>query len=183
MCEVNLLPREWVQAQREIEQRETQLAILGETLEQMLAAGASDAVIEGVIAAIDAVDAAENSDDDEPPQDDPDRAIRREIIAQLRSEGYVGVGFDALVTLYHRDLAELEYVKAEQETRGHMVRTRHQANYSARKLWFCTDRELRKYASEEMLEWFDQYGRLTRAQLRENLLGRKHYAGSGYYNA
>lgn len=182
MCEVNLLPQEWVAAQREIEQRESQLAILSETLERMLAAGAADAVIEGIIAAIDAVD-AEDTDDETQRDDNPDREARREIITQLRSEGYVGVGFDALVTLYHRDLAELEYIKAENETRGHMIRTRYQANYSARKLWFCTDRELRKYASEEMLEWFDQYGRLTRAQLRENLLGRKHYAGSGYYNA
>lgn len=187
MTEISFLPAAWIAMQRELEAREAQLAILTNTLEQLLAAGASDTVVESVLAAIDAIEARDNSDDDQPAEidepDDTEKATRREIIAQLRSEGYVGAGFEALVTLYHRDLAELEYLRAESDTRGHMIRTRHQNNYSARKLWFCNERELRKYASEEQLQWFDQYGRLTRAQLRDNLLGRKHYAGSGYLNA
>lgn len=183
MSEVNFLPAAWVTMQRELEAQETQLAILTDTLERLLEAGASDTVVESVLAAIDAIQASdtEPAEIDEP--DDTEKGTRREIIAQLRSEGYVGAGFDQLVTLYHRDLAELEYLRAETDTRGHMIRTRFQDNYSARKLWFCTERELKKYASEEQLEWFDQYGRLTRAQLRDNLLGRKHYAGSGYLNA
>lgn len=188
MSEVRFLPQSWIDAQREIEARESQLSILSDTLERMLAAGASDAVIEALLAAIDAVDAATVAaadESDELPEiehehDGSDADTRLEVIATLRGEGYRGAGFDVLVTLYHRDLAELEYLRAEGDVRGHMVRPRFQDDYSARKLWFCSDRELRKYASEEMLGWFDQYGRLTRAQLRENLLGRKYYAGSGY---
>lgn len=194
MTEVRFLPQSWIDAQRELEQHESQLAILTDTLERMLAAGASDAVVESILTAIDLIDAAPAADtvDDvdecdalerHESDDNPERATRREVIARLRSEGYAGAGFDVLVTLYHRDLAELEYLRAEGDCRGHMVRPRYQNDYSARKLWFCTDRELRKYASEEMLAWFDQYGRLTRAQLRDNLLGHAHYAGSGYFNA
>jgi hypothetical protein len=115
--------------------------------------------------------------------DNSERAARRDVIAMLRSEGYVGAGFDALARQYHRDLAEMDYLRAEDACRGHLVRPQHQNTYNPRNLWFCNERELRKYASEELLEWFDQYGRLTGAQLRENLLGRKHYAGSGYFNA
>jgi hypothetical protein len=187
MSEVRFLPAAWIAAQRRIESHAAQLDLLNNTLEQMLETGAADSVIEAILTAIDALDAdttdARNDDDERDEiadDDDTERATRKQVIAHLRSEGYTGNGFDTLVTLYHRDLAELEYLRAEGDTRGHMIRSRYQNNYSARKLWFCTERELRKYASEEMLAWFDQYGRLTRAQLRENLLGRKHYAGSGY---
>lgn len=203
MCEVNLLPAAWINAQRAIEAEQSQHDILADALERLLAAGASDAVIEAVLTAVDAVDAAVldaaaigygaapavdvDVDVVEYPElaepEDSERGIRQQVIAQLRAEGYVGAGFDVLVTLRHRDLAEDEYLRADNELRGKLVRTEFQSNYSARKLWFCSDRELRKYASDELLAWFDQYGRLTRAQLGDNLLGRRHYAGSGYYLA
>lgn len=205
MCEVRLLPAVWIAAQRELERTESQLAILSDTLERMVAAGASDAVIEQLLTAIDLVDgsaapAPADTVDELEPSDDvddvdeydeidtgdesgDDRATRREVIARLRSEGYAGAGFDVLVTAYHRDLAEDEYLRAERDCRGQLVRSEFQLDYSARKFWFCSPRELRKYASEDLLRWFDQYGRLTRSQLRDNLMGRRHYAGSGYYCA
>lgn len=203
MVNVQFLPPAWVAAQRAIEREQSQRDILADTLERLLAAGASDAVVEALLTAIDAVDAAEldaaaiaggaglgvdseAAGDDYPDiagPDDSERGIRQQVIAQLRAEGYRGAGFDVLVTLRHRDLAEDEYLRAENDLRGKLVRTKYQADYSARKLWFCSDRELRKYASDELLAWFDQYGRLTRAQLADNLLGRRHYSGSGYYLA
>lgn len=199
MDTVQFLPAAWIAAQREIEARDTQRDILADTLERLLTAGASDAVVEAVLAAVDVVDALELDTaaiaggstvvepDIEPDAiagpDDSERGIRQQVIAQLRGEGYVGAGFDVLVTQRHRDLAEDEFLRAENDCRGKLVRTEFQANYSARKLWFCSDRELRKYASDELLAWFDQYGRLTRAQLADNLLGRRHYTGSGYYLA
>lgn len=163
----------------EINERGNQLAILTDTLEALLAAGANTAAIDAVLIAIDAIDAA--ADDEIPEPEGSDHATRQQVITMLRAEGYSAPGFDALVTLYHRDLAELEYLKAETDTRGQMVRAESRANYSARRLWFCNDRELRKHASEEMLNWFDQNRRLTRAQLRDNLLGRTHHV-SGYYS-
>jgi hypothetical protein len=195
----SFLPAAWIAIQRGIEAHTTQRDILADTLEQMLAAGANDKVIEALLAAIDAIDTAEldatvcdttqdiaDEPDDYPDIEQPedsDRGDRQRIIAQLRDEGYVGTGFDMLVTLRHRDLAEDEWLRAENDCRGKLVRTEFQANYDARKFWFCNDREVRKYASPELLAWFDQYGRLTRAQLADNLLGKRHYSGSGYYNA
>jgi hypothetical protein len=192
----NLLPSDWVAVQRDIEQRDAQRDILADTLERLLAVGADDSVVEALMLTIDAVDAveirqrstdadAEQSDavDEIPEPDDSDRGIRQRVIANLRAEGYVGAGYDVLVTARHKDLAEDEYLRADNDLRGKLVRTAYQSFYDARKLWFCSQRELRKYASDELLGWFDQYGRLTRAQLADNLMGRRHYSGSGYHLA
>jgi hypothetical protein len=193
----NLLPAAWVAAQRELEAQDIQREILTDALQRLLALPKpDDAVVEALLSAIDAVDAVElavtaeqiaggtvDSEPDIAGPDDSERGIRQRVIAELRAEGYVGAGFDVLVTAKHRDLAELDWERAENDLRGKLVRTEYQADYSARKLWFCTDRELRKYASDELLAWFDQYGRLTRAQLSDNLLGRRHYHGSGYFLA
>jgi hypothetical protein len=181
----------------ELDARQTQLNILTDTLESLLAVGASDALIEQVLLAIDIIDAAaplsepetgsgggittacENPEPDEPEDDEPYIEPRRRVIAELRSLGYSAPGLDALVRLYHRDIAEQEYLRAESDCRGHMLKREH-AGYSARKLWFCNERELRKYASDEMLTWFDENGRTTYLSLRDHLLTGRHYAGSGY---
>lgn len=171
---------------REIAARERQLDTLTATLEKLIEAGASDAVIERVMQAIEIVDAATPapvSIDPEPePEPEPEPSDpRRVVIAELRSQGYMAPGFDALVRLYHRDLAELEWRKAEDDTRGHMTRPGH-TGYSTRNFWFCNERELRAHASEELLTWFDTNGRLTFRKLRDQLLTGQHYAGSGYLN-
>lgn len=174
-----------------IESRGQQLDILSHALENLLSVGASDYVVDQVMTLIEYVDAGEIAADTaetitepaETPVDETETPIdtRKQIIAELRSQGYVAPGFDALVRLYHRDLAEQEWQRAENDCRGQLVRAAYRANYDPRNLWFCNDRELRKYASEELLEWFDQHGRLTYQALRNRLLDGKHYV-AGYYN-
>jgi hypothetical protein len=166
----------------ELDARETQLGILTQTLEQLLQAGAPDEVIERVMSAIDVIDSATLAAQDEPePEPEIDVSDRKRVIAELRAQGYNAPGVDSLIRLYHRDIAEHEYLKAEQELRGHMIRNEH-AGYSARRLWFCNLRELRKYATDEMLTWFDENRRITYPMLRDQLLTGHHYAGSGYLN-
>lgn len=169
-----------------IESRSRQLDILSRALDELLNAGASDHVIDRVMSLIEHVDTGDDTADVEPaeiPADEPDAPTdtRKQVIADLRSQGYVAPGFDALVRLYHRDIAEQEWSRAEDDCRGQLVRAAYRANYDPRNLWFCNDRELRKYASEELLEWFDRNGRLTYQELRTRLLGGKHFV-AGYYN-
>lgn len=180
-------------AEREIAARTQQIDVLQATLSELIRSDAPDAAIERVLEAIEIIDgatltpaelpAAGNTDDDadddiEPDDSDP----RKEFIMHARSLSYTGAGFDVLLTKYHRDIAELEWRRAEDDTRGHMVKREYAGSYNTRRFWFCNDRELRKYASEELLTWFDNNGRLTRAKLRASVLGGSFYAGSGYYN-
>lgn len=182
-------------AEREIAARTQQIDVLQATLSELIRSNAPDAAVERIIEAIEIIDGATprpaelpSADDTDTTDDDTDDTIerdepRKEFITYARSLGYKGAGFDALLTAYHRDLAELEWRRAEDDTRGSMVkRSQAHKGYNTRRFWFCNDRELRAYASEELLTWFDNNGRLTRAQLRSNILGGKHYAGSGYYN-
>lgn len=178
----------------ELDARETQLTILTNALESLLSVGASDELVERVLLAIDVVDAAipapvedagvivaepDEPAIDEPDIPEPDLSDRRQLMMYLRSLGYTAPGLDALIRLYHRDIAEQEYLRADAEI-GFLLKREH-AGYSARKLWFCNLRELRKYASDEMLSWFDENGRTTFLSLRDRLLTGSHYAGSGYY--
>ena len=176
-----------------ISARDEQLAILSDALTGLLAAGASDDVIDRVMTVIELVDAGTITEDkaegitedyvDDVPADEP-VSIRKQVIADLRAQGYVAPGFDALVRLYHRDIVEQEWTRAEQDCNGQLVRPEHRGTYtSTRNFWSCNTRELKKYASEELLEWFDRNGRITYSELRDRMLGGKHYAGSGYYNS
>lgn len=208
-------------AEREIAARTQQIDVLQATLSELIRSNAPDAAIERVIEAIEIIDGATPTpaeiapaDDDTDTADDDiepdDTEPRQEFIRHTRSLGYRGAGFDALLTAYHRDMAEIEWQRAENETRGHMVKSEYangsytvtvvreiensdgttskvacketRNGYDTRRFWFCNDRELRKYASEELLTWFDNNGRLTRAKLRASILGGSYYAGSGYYN-
>ena len=179
----------------EIAAREHQINVLSATLSELINTNAPDAVIERIIEAIEIIDAAtpiaaEIAPDDEPADDEPiierdesDAARRKEFILHARSLGYKGAGFDALLTAYHRDLADQAYQQAEADCRGQLTNPESRANgYNPRRFWFCNRRELDAHASDELKTWFDANGRLMRADLYASVLGGKHYAGSGYYN-
>lgn len=169
----------------ELANRKRQLEILADALDTLHAAGANGAVLDCLYQAIDIIDAStvvDTAEADEPPAPEPELTNRQKAIADLRSLGYVAPGYDQLVRLYHRDVAEMEYLRAEADTRGHMTKRQHAGKYNARNLWFCNLRELRKYASDEMLTWFDTHGRITYRMLRDQMDSGQHYAGSGYIN-
>ena len=180
----------------EIAAREHQINVLSATLSELINTNAPDAVIERIIEAIEIIDAAtptaaeitpadepQDDSDDEPIIEPEDTDPRKEFIRYARSLGYKGAGFDALLTAYHRDLADQAYQQAEADCRGQLTNAKSRAKgYNPRRFWFCNRRELDAHASDELKTWFDNNGRLMRADLQASILGGKHYAGSGYYN-
>ena len=62
------------------------------------------------------------------------------------------------------------YLEAETATNGHMVVPRHMNTFSPKRLWYVNEATARKYMSEEMANWFDENGRLTRPVFRQMVL-------------
>lgn len=65
-------------------------------------------------------------------------------------------------TLEHHTRLEAAYVRAEDDTNGHMLSKAGQARgIDPKTLWTGNERTARKYASEELNEHWDKHGRLT----------------------
>ncbi|MCE5290071.1 MAG: hypothetical protein LLG14_12655 [Nocardiaceae bacterium] len=117
--------------------------------------------------------------------------IRREALRWLHDNGYYGDFRRASKARYHDLLAE-QYAQAEDDTRGAMLKSRYNPGEPGREefdakvgsienLWDAAPAALKKYASEELLLWFDQHGRVTLQRVRDSLLagdfghaGRSH---------
>ena len=98
------------------------------------------------------------------------RIRRRDFMAQARADGHRGKGFDDLVdSVFQRRVDEM-YLEAEAATNGHMVGSRYMNTFSPKRLWYVNEATARKYMSEEMANWFDENGRLTRPVFRQMIL-------------
>lgn len=95
---------------------------------------------------------------------------RMNAISTLRGWGYQGRSLDDLFKAWHRDEAHDEYLRAEEATRTHMLKSRYEGKMDARSLWFRNEATARKYASDELLEWWDQNGRATVEELKARLM-------------
>lgn len=103
---------------------------------------------------------------------------RRDFMAQARSDGHEGKGFDDLVASVFRERVEQLYVEAENATRGRMVKRQFVGKFVPRRFWYVNDATARRYMSEELAAWFDENGRLTRPALRQMILdGSVNYRG------
>lgn len=98
---------------------------------------------------------------------DRDTVIKARFIAHARSMGYSGAGFDALITELHRDLASQAHAKAVEDCKGYMTRDKLTDGYH---LWFASDATINARATDELIDWFEVNGRVTRSQLRANIL-------------
>lgn len=97
---------------------------------------------------------------------------RREVIRQLRESGYRGKSFDELARASFRDEVMDRYHRAEDATNGYLVNAEGRARaVDPLSLFTGPVARARKYASPELLEWFDQQGRLTLEEYKANLLG------------
>lgn len=97
---------------------------------------------------------------------------RREVIRQLRESGYRGKSFDELARASFRDEVMDRYHRAEDATNGYLVNAEGRARaVDPLSLFTGPVARARKYASPELLEWFDQQGRLTLEEHKANLLG------------
>lgn len=69
----------------------------------------------------------------------------------------------------HANDLERQYLAAEEETRGHMLSRAGQAkNIDPKSLWEGSETRARKYASEELNEYWDAHPRLTIGKVRED---------------
>jgi hypothetical protein len=97
---------------------------------------------------------------------------RAAAIAKLRGDGYRGESFDALSRDAYKDYAYSRYQAAEDATNGYMVNAAGRAAGASDSAFFTgSDAYVRKYATPELLEWFDLNGRPTLAEWRAELLG------------
>lgn len=100
-------------------------------------------------------------------------AQRREAaIARLRELGYTGRGFDELARAAYRDHVDEQYWQAEADTNGYLLTPAGQAQgIDPRALFEGPAARARKWASPELLEWWDIHGRLTFDEFAAQLLG------------
>lgn len=99
-----------------------------------------------------------------------ERIRRRDFMAQARADGHSGKGFDDLLDSVFQRRADELYFEAEAATRGQMVKRQYATKFDPKRFWYCNDTTARKYMSDELAEWFDQNGRITRPVMRQMIL-------------
>lgn len=100
-------------------------------------------------------------------------AMRRQAaIAQLRAQGYAGANFDAITRAAFRDEQQRLAIDAEAATKGVMLsKAGVAAGVDPWSLFGGTEAAARKYASPELLAYWDRVGRRTVAEFQDRLLG------------
>jgi hypothetical protein len=93
---------------------------------------------------------------------DPDRIRRDDAIHRLRDDGNTGNGFDELARSAFRKELQRQYFDAEAATNGYLLTAAgQQAGLDTLDLWRNNEAYARKWASDELKEWWDNNGRLT----------------------
>jgi hypothetical protein len=99
-----------------------------------------------------------------------ERLQRQEAIRVLRQQ-YTGRSFDDLARQSYRDHVEDAWLAAEEACRGHLVnRTGRTAHVDSLSLFTGPLARAQKYASDELIEWWETNGRTTFDEWREQLL-------------
>lgn len=114
---------------------------------------------------------------------DVERLRRQEAIASLRSAGYRGRGMEELTQDAFRDHARQAHLDAEAATNGFMVnRAGERAGVHSASLFVGPESRARKYASEELLRYWQDHGRLTVDDFRASILGgHMRSTSTGYF--
>lgn len=100
----------------------------------------------------------------------------QQVTAMLRSCGYKGRGFDGVTRAAFRELAELAYYRAEDDCRGALLNPEgERRGVNPRNLFMGTRAFAHKWASEELIWWWEQNGRLSYEEYVADLL---HGAGA-----
>lgn len=97
---------------------------------------------------------------------------REQAIRQLRGNGHRGRNFDQLARSYHREEVRQSILRAEDATRGHLLNQRGRAaGIDYESLFEGPDARARKYASPELLAFWNANGRPTVEDTKAELLG------------
>jgi SPP1 gp7 family putative phage head morphogenesis protein len=112
-----------------------------------------------------------------------EQMARDRAIESLRANGYTGKNFEALARQAYKDHAERAYYDAEDLMHGHMLnKAAQKAGINPRSLFTGPESRARKYASEDLLEYFERHGRLTLDDFIDGLLGgAKRSQATGYW--
>lgn len=107
---------------------------------------------------------------------DEERVRRAEVSESLRSAGYKGKGIDQLVRHAFRDHVDQAHADAEDVCRGALLTGEGLAleakgKLRPRDLFTGPESRARKYASRELLDYWQTNGRLTVADFRASVLG------------
>ncbi|WP_017972514.1 phage minor capsid protein [Actinopolyspora halophila] len=106
-----------------------------------------------------------------------ERVRRDDAIARLRDQGYTGRGFDELARAAYREHVDAQYWAAEDATNGVLLnRAGEAAGISPRSLFTGSEARARKYASDELKEFWDQNGRMTFTEYSAMILGNTRAA-------
>ncbi|QIG61520.1 MuF-like minor capsid protein [Mycobacterium phage Ximenita] len=111
---------------------------------------------------------------------------RRNFMREARADGHTGKSFDELLYWVYQERVAEQYWAAEAATNGQMIARKYAAKVDARKLWSVNETTARKWMSEEMANWFDEHGRITKAELRDAVLAGRNWkqnAMTAYFNA
>lgn len=97
---------------------------------------------------------------------------RDSAIANLREQGYAGKGFTELARASYRDYLYRQWLAAENATNGYLVKNAPgAADIDPRSLFHGPEARARKWASDELLGWWDQHGRMTFDEWKAQLTG------------
>lgn len=100
-----------------------------------------------------------------------ERQARRLVISNLRGCGYTGTGFDGITGASFDEQAEQAFLRAEADCRGELTNDDgRRRSIDPRSLFTGTDAHARRWASEELIEWWETNGRPTRDEYRQDLI-------------
>jgi hypothetical protein len=100
-----------------------------------------------------------------------EKQLRTELTMRLRAEGTPGQTLDEMIGHRFEQERARRYVDAEDFTRGHMLTPEGEAKgIDPYALFHGPEKRARRWASPELKEWWDQNGRLTRDDYRQQLL-------------
>lgn len=99
-----------------------------------------------------------------------DTVRRRNYMLAMQAEGHHGNTFTKVLKQKYYSLVNEAYLAAEDATRGAMIKPQFMGKVDETALWSMSERDARKYMSDEMAAWFDQHGRLTFMAYRQSVL-------------
>lgn len=103
---------------------------------------------------------------------------KKALIGQLREQGYSGSGFDELARKSWKDEVRRRALHAEGETNGYMTNAAGRAKgVNGWDLFAGPEATARKYASDELKEYWDKHGRATFSDYTHQLVHGYQHAG------